>query len=131
MILILSAPLFQWVDGYTSDEEYDGKKIYGDNCIFRKILGVKTEYYNMVSNEELDNYEYSKITPAPWMKVLGVKEEVKYNFIYLNTGESFSPVKDVILIIIIRWVIKLAPLIILLISLSTSTKVDNEEAQFD
>lgn len=108
--LFFLAPIYQVVDELVKNVPGDGERVYGDNPIFKNILGVKTQCYF-----ELDGqWEYcgTKIQSAPWMQKIGVEK-----FVHSNGGvwNDNSAQKQIILVYLLRLLIKIIPVIFIIL----------------
>lgn len=109
VILLFVAPIYQAVDELVKNIPGDGERVYGDNLVFKNILGIKTQCYF-----ELDGqWEYSgtKIQSAPWMQKIGAEK-----FIYSNGGvyNNNSSPEQIILVYSLRSAIKIIPIIFII-----------------
>lgn len=108
--LFFVAPIYQVVDELVKNVPGDGERVYGDNPIFKNILGIKTQYYFEMDGQ----WEHSstKIQSAPWMQKIGVEK-----FVYSNGGvykDNSSP-KQMILVYSLRFAIKIIPIIFIIL----------------
>lgn len=108
--LFFLAPIYQTLDMVIKNVPGDGKEIYGDNPIFKNLLGIKTDKYFKMDGQ----WEYcgTKIQVAPWMQKIGGVNE----FVYSGGGiyNHNSPTKEIILVDLLRFIVKIMiPLIFL------------------
>ena len=100
--LFFLAPIYQTLDEVVKNVSGDGKRIYGDNPIFKNLLGIKTENYFEMDGQ----WEYcgTKIQTAPWMQKIGVNK-----FVYSGGGtyNDNSPTKEIILVDFLRFLVKI------------------------
>ncbi|MFA6325447.1 MAG: hypothetical protein WCX46_04445 [Candidatus Paceibacterota bacterium] len=100
--LFFLAPIYQTLDEVIKNVPGDGKRIYGDNPIFKNLLGIKTQNYFKMDGQ----WEYcgTKIQVAPWMQKIGVNK-----FVYSGGGiyNDNSSKKEIILVYFLRFLIKI------------------------
>lgn len=60
----------------------DGVQVFGDNPIFRNILGVKTTYSDWVGGEDGWTVTEREFRVPQWMQLLGCPKEVKESYVY-------------------------------------------------
>jgi hypothetical protein len=109
--LFIIAPLFQILHEYFTNIPGDGDCIYGDNPVFRNILGVKTvNYYRLDGNWE---YAGTELYTTTWMQKMGF--DPKVNWGYLSYSDLNSDETQVACLVTLRWIIKLLiPLIFII-----------------
>ena len=100
ILLAFAGPIYQLADSAIKNSEGDGKEIYGDNPVFRKILGVRTDYYDFFEGHGWEHRYYSVRTPL-WMQNLLKTQKVVY-----YGGDESSKLYDQIIVFITRFCIK-------------------------
>ncbi len=109
IVLFFIAPLFQFIDANLKNDSGDGDVEYGDNFIFRNILGVKTLEYI-----EIDGYwDYygTELQTTPWMQKIGLDPKIYWGYSEVLFNSNSDDIQ-IVCVIVLRWIIKLSiPLI--------------------
>ncbi len=117
IFFFFAAPLYQFLtsskiimpEPYTHNE-----KIYGDNQIFKNILGVKhvwydwfpsSYHYNYANNEVTYHYVGTQIETAPWMQKIGCEKIIIWG--HHTSFVKNSSTYQIILVVTLRLVVKL------------------------
>lgn len=109
IVLFFTAPLFQVVDAYIKNDSGDGEIVYGDNLIFRNILGVKTlDYFDIDGYWE---YEGAELQTTPWMQKIGLDPKIYWGYSEVLFNSNSDDIQ-IVCAIALRLIIKLSiPLI--------------------
>lgn len=108
--LFFIAPSYQFFDARLKNESGDGEIVYGDNPVFRNLLGVKTLRYHDIDGYW--DYEGTKLETTQWMQEIGFEKNIYWGYSKFNDFRSNSNEIQVVLIIALRLIIKLSiPLI--------------------
>lgn len=109
IVLFFIAPLFQEVDAYIKNDGGDGDVEYGDNFIFRNILGVKTLEY--IEIDGYWDYEGTELQTTPWMQKIGLDTKIYWGYSDVLFDSNSDDIQ-IVCVIVLRWIIKLSiPLI--------------------
>lgn len=123
-------PLYQMIDSYSHDTSGDGETAWGDNPIFRNILGVKKMYSYSEAGDGWHRYRTDIETPR-WMQGLGLPKIVSFgqkdpdNWVDPENEQSMFKFKT-LCVILLRWCIKLLIPVLLIVLGSWLSKTKKE-----
>ena len=104
IVLFFAAPFYQFVNEYIDNVDGDGKRVYGNNPVFKNLLGVKTDRYYFLDAQGWE-YENSVIETTTWMQKIGFAKVVGFSDIIIT---NCSPsVFQAYSLVILRWIIRL------------------------
>lgn len=108
IFLTITCPLYQSIDMNLKNTPGDGVERFGDNPIFRNILGVKIDYSSYIQGVDEWNLHRRTILTPPWMQKIGIPEKVEtgaknYEFFWWKT-EKYT------LVMWLRFLIKCIPI---------------------
>jgi len=123
VLLLIFAPTYQFVDYLMNETPGDGVKIYGDNPVFKNVLGIKTvEYRITVDGKNIARISTSIKSP-PWMRSLGAPNQVVWG----KSARSVSRSSQIFWIVLVRILIKMIPFILIFITWKICEFNDDEE----
>jgi hypothetical protein len=111
LFLTIACPLYQSIDMTIKNTPGDGVERYGDNPIFRNILGIKIDNSSYIQGlDEWDLHRRTILTPR-WMQRLGIPKEVETGRNYENY--SWWKTEKYTLVMWLRILIKCIPIALL------------------
>ncbi len=117
IFLLFACPVYQGIDAWIIKNEPGGGIIVsGDNPVFREVIGIKTTYHFFLPSSGWEETGDWKIQTPNWMQYLGLPKIVTYG----NDGNgqpSTNKMSTQITVWILRWIIKLIPVILIIIGL--------------
>lgn len=119
LFLIIACPLYQLIDMRIKNQPGDGIERYGDNFVFKNILGVKIDYSQYVGGEDGWYLERSEILTPLWMQTFGIPAQVQTGYNYEDSSwwksEGYSTV------IWLRFLIKCIPIVLIFFGIGKVT----------
>lgn len=70
IVFIIGFPAYQLLDGVANDKYENTSPAFGDNFLFREILGIKQSHTH-------SSWCSTTLTTPYWMRVLGLPDEVR------------------------------------------------------
>lgn len=123
VLLLIFAPTYQFVDYLVNEIPGDGVKIYGDNPVFKNLLGIKTVQYSTTADGKNIARIATRIETPPWMRSLGAPNQVVWG----KSAQSVSPFFQIFWIVLARILIKMIPFILIFITNKIWVFNDDEE----